>query len=103
MSVTACFFFCTGDRGICPFQICGRYLIFLVKSKSLWKMLPLFHSVPFMPLVWGQRRGFGLRNFTLGFIKRSINLPRKRRHNKKSVKRSVCPHVGFPLLPYLSI
>lgn len=40
-----------------------------------------FPPIPFMPLVWGQRLVFGLRNFSLGFIGKSINLPRKRRHS----------------------
>lgn len=50
MSVTAFFAQKMGDL----FKICGRYLIFLVKSRILWKMQPLFLLGPFMPLVWGQ-------------------------------------------------
>lgn len=81
MAENVCYsFFCAEDGGFVSFKICGSYLIFLVKSRSLWKMQPPYPPIPFMRLVWGQRLVLGLRNFSLGFTERSTNLPKKRKH-----------------------
>lgn len=71
--------FCAEDRGFV--QNLWRYLIFLVKSRILWKIQPPFLLGPFIPLDWGQRLVLGLRNFTLTFtVIYRMSLSKKRQH-----------------------